>query len=312
MDIGQVVNCVSNMLSTSLASSSKVSYTRSWSLFRQCMGHLNIPYHGKDSLPLSINSVLMFIGYLQLRGYAPTSITSYVCAIAYIHKILGMPDPSSSYLVQKILAAAVKINPSADGRLPITLDILSRLIRAIPSCLTNPYLCSLFRAMCLVAFFGLMRVGELTSSDRHSNVLHFNQLHIHLDTISIFISKFKHNADLQPFELVLTRQRDVTLCPVTALHSYLSFRGRSGGPLFCLADLEPVPRTYFISKLNLLFSFCGLDNRFYKSHSFRIGAASFYASMGLSDEHIRLLGRWKSNAFRRYIRSQRVLATLPK
>ena len=47
---------------------------------------------------------------------------------------------------------------------------------------------------------------------------------------------------------------------------------------------------------------CGLDPSRYKGHSFRIGAASYAEDRGLSDAQIRMLGRWKSNAFLRYIR----------
>ena len=46
----------------------------------------------------------------------------------------------------------------------------------------------------------------------------------------------------------------------------------------------------------------GLDSTRYKSHSFRISAASFAAERGMSDAQIRALGRWKSNAFLKYIR----------
>ena len=57
-----------------------------------------------------------------------------------------------------------------------------------------------------------------------------------------------------------------------------------------------------ISALSLAIKFCGLNPARYKGHSFRIGAASHAADRGLSDAQIRVLGRWKSNAFHRYIR----------
>ena len=46
-----------------------------------------------------------------------------------------------------------------------------------------------------------------------------------------------------------------------------------------------------------------LDSSLYEAHSFRIGAASWAAAKGFSDSQIRLLGRWKSNAFLKYIRT---------
>ena len=40
----------------------------------------------------------------------------------------------------------------------------------------------------------------------------------------------------------------------------------------------------------------------FRSHSFRIGAATWLASKGVLDEAIKHMGRWSSNAFKRYIR----------
>lgn len=60
----------------------------------------------------------------------------------------------------------------------------------------------------------------------------------------------------------------------------------------------------FFQKLSICIKYCGLDPSRYKGHSFRIGAASHAAEGGMSDAQIRTLGRWKSNAFLKYIRIQ--------
>ena len=74
------------------------------------------------------------------------------------------------------------------------------------------------------------------------------------------------------------------------------------GPLFRLADGSPVSRAIFNDKLSMAIKYCGLDPSRYKGHSFRIGAASYAADAGMSDSQIRALGRWKSDAFHKYIR----------
>ena len=79
-------------------------------------------------------------------------------------------------------------------------------------------------------------------------------------------------------------------------------RGTIPGALFCFSDGSPVQTSHFTQQLRQAPNFCGLDSSKYKSHSFRIGAASLAADQGLSDAQIRHLGRWKSDAFKLYIR----------
>ena len=245
-------------------------------------------------------------------GYAPASIISYVCAISYVHKFRSLYDPTSSFIVQRLLAAVNKVSPQSDTRLPITLHILSDLVSALQHINIGPYYIVLLRAMFLVAFYGLFRIGEITAESDSQVVLRFGQWSFHNEHAIIIMTNFKHNAGRQPFQIVLTKQIDLNLCPVRALVQYISFRGTSQGPLFCFPGFRPVSRNFFNNKLTTLLTYCGLQHSLYKSHSFRIGAASYYAAAGLSDEQIRLLGRWKSTAFRRYIRCERILNSLPE
>ena len=60
---------------------------------------------------------------------------------------------------------------------------------------------------------------------------------------------------------------------------------------------------YITRQLKGALAFCDLDCSSYKSLSVRIGAPSLAAKNGMSDAQIRGLGRWKSDAFKLYIRS---------
>ena len=111
---------------------------------------------------------------------------------------------------------------------------------------------------------------------------------------------FKHNYNQRPFSVVINRCNN--FCPVHVILAYLSLRGSGPGPLSRLADGFPVSRAIFIDKLSMAIKYCGLDPSRYKSHSFRIGAASYAADAGMSDSQIRALRRWKSDAFHKYIR----------
>ena len=118
--------------------------------------------------------------------------------------------------------------------------------------------------------------------------------------LKLTFRNFKHSNNQRPFSIILHSHN--SCCPVLFLLDYLSLRGNRPGPLFLNSDNSPVSRTNFAELLSLSLKACGLDSTCYKGHSFRIGAASFAAERGMSDAQIRALGRWRSNAFLKYIR----------
>ena len=61
-------------------------------------------------------------------------------------------------------------------------------------------------------------------------------------------------------------------------------------------------RYQFTAMLKKALEFAGIPCQLYTSHSFRIGSASTATMLGLQEEYIKHLGRWKSNAVRAYIR----------
>ena len=65
-----------------------------------------------------------------------------------------------------------------------------------------------------------------------------------------------------------------------------------------------------VERLNAELTFCNVDTKLHKAHSFRIGAASWASAKGFSDSQIRLLGRSKSSTFLRYIRTPSLGTTL--
>ena len=101
---------------------------------------------------------------------------------------------------------------------------------------------------------------------------------------------------------MILRQQNRTVCPVQLLLDYLQLRGPCDSPLFLNEAKQPVSRETFADLLALVFRHSGLKFGRYTSHSFRIAAASWAAEQVLSNAQIWLMGRWKSNAFKQYIR----------
>lgn len=163
--------------------------------------------------------------------------------------------------------------------------------------------------MCTTTFFAFLGIGEMThnSAKDASNLLLQDQ-HVsklvdssnYVAALRITFGNLKHSYSQRPFTIFLHCQN--SCCPVHFLLEYLEGRGARPGPLFLNPDNTPVSRKCFAELLSLSLKAYGLDSTRYKGHSFRIGAASFAAERGISNEQIRAMGRWKSNAFLKYIR----------
>ena len=119
-------------------------------------------------------------------------------------------------------------------------------------------------------------------------------------SLQLTIRHAKHQHVGRPIVLEINSQSHN--CPVVHICRYLHTRGSSPGPLFVFPDKTPISRTYFSSQLSACLSHAGYDPSLYKCHSFRICAATTAATRGYTDVQIQSMGRWRSAAFRRYIR----------
>jgi len=65
----------------------------------------------------------------------------------------------------------------------------------------------------------------------------------------------------------------------------------------------PLSRSTFVHSLKVILRLIGLKADEFNGHSFRIGAATSAASAHVEDHLIKVLGRWSSDAYVRYIKT---------
>ena len=164
----------------------------------------------------------------------------------------------------------------------------------------------LWAAMSL-AFFGFMRLGELTCNSQFNAQIHLVPsditFHPSLSNPSQVSVKVKVSKT-DPFRVgqtIIIGKTSEGLCPVNAIKNYLSRRGPSDGPLFIFASGKPLTKDALTQETRNLLSHLGIKSSDYAGHSFRIGAATAAASVGLPPWLVKTLGRWSSDCYERYI-----------
>lgn len=254
---------------------------------------------GLDALSTDTSITALFTQFLG-SSYKPATVRTYLSALSYRFKILGLQDPTNSFIVKQALTGLERILPSKDSRLPITLPVLVSLTISAYRVLSS-YETILFKAMFTLAFFALLRIGEFTTGNS-THTLNVQNVSFIDNALVLYMPSFKHAKASSPHTVRVIEQ-DPRVCPVAHLRSYLKLRPL--GPnshLFIHEDGSSVSRQDFNRTLRLCLKSANIPDNNIRSHSFRIGGATHMARLGMSDSQIRSLGRWQSDAFKRYIR----------
>ena len=90
---------------------------------------------------------------------------------------------------------------------------------------------------------------------------------------------------------------DHYLCPVHALANYMVRRGNGPGPFFIFQNGAFLTRGRIVDLLHRALP----DVLNINTHSFRRGGATALAAAGMPAHIIMIMGRWKSDAFAKYI-----------
>ena len=159
-----------------------------------------------------------------------------------------------------------------------------------------------------LAFFGFLRLGELTCNSKFSPEIHLAPRDVRFfphqgnpDYMKLGIEASKTD----PFrfgDTITIGKTGLPLCPIWAMQKYLQVRDTSPGPLFIYSSSKPRTKTALVSETRTLLSRSGLNSSLYAGHSYRIGAATTAASVGLPAWLIKTMGRWSLDCYARYVR----------
>lgn len=252
------------------------------------------------SSPFEQLHILRYIASLVNSGFSYPSILSRISAITYWIRFKNWPLVTRSFMItQSLKGVRAMASSSHSAKFPITPDVLRALCRALRQVPLHESERIRLKAIFLLSFYAFLRVGEVCGS-RHSILL--DNICIQPTYISIDFPSYKFSLGRCP--TVFIPALDSDLCPVKALTAYLQLRGSRPGLLFANSDGSPCVINQYRSVLARVVHAAGLSGRGITPHSFRVGAATSAAAVGIPEETIQRMGRWTSRAFMRYIKFQ--------
>ena len=266
-------------------------------------------------IPAQESTLLLFVTHLAISGLSHTTIKVYLSAIRSMHVATGQHAVFHQQLtprLQQVLKGIQRtqaVSKSPRVRRPITLDIMKAIFHLLFN-KSASYDNALLWAACCTAFFGFLRSSEMTvpSQATYDPTIHLSMQDVAVDNrsspslVRILIKQSKTDPFRQGVYIYLGRTGNA-ICPVQALLSYLALRGDIPGPLFIFQTGRMLTRQIFSDALDGLLDELHFKKDNFNTHSFRIGAATSAKAANISDSHIQMLGRWKSNAYKLYIQT---------
>ena len=255
--------------------------------------------------PPTLAHIVNFVLYLASKQLSSNTVQSYLAGLSFFIKCSGNVDHTGAFIVKKLIEGMRRTGVHSMKRAPITLHNLIHIIRILPNICSSSSESELFAALFSFTFFGFFRVGELTVTDRlsSSKIVALQDIEINSSSIRVNLRFSKTDQYGVGCSIQIPNcQKNACICPVRLVQKYLLIRPHCPGPLFIHFNHSPVTRYQFAAVLRKALQFLNLDSTRIKTHSFRIGAATWAASEGCSNETIQSLGRWRSGVFQRYIR----------
>ncbi|XP_073678908.1 uncharacterized protein [Garra rufa] len=286
------------------------SYLTAWKCFKTFHSAYNLafPY-------FSLLAITSFISYLNIiKNLQISSIKGYLSGIQFFHKLIyGSLSPNISNSQTSLLIKGIqKTHPTRpDTRQPITLKILTKCVSTLRKGYQSLHTARTLDTMFILVFFGFLRCSELTTTSIFNPNMHptISDLAVLDDEVISYFIKQSKSDQLKKGHFIYIFNLQSTIQPFQTLLAFLQLRRSQSknpsDPLFTDDFNRPVSRFWFQKHLKVVLLLSGTPADNFSSHSFRIGAATTAAQKGMSQQQIQTLGRWSSDAFKSYIRTDR-------
>ena len=254
----------------------------------------------------------LYIAYLAAEGNKSSTIKSYISGIKSILDDDGYVWNQNAFKFASLTRGCKLENDRVKTRLPIRLKLLELILDKIEIHYlrkrNQPYLNKLYKCLFVLAYYGLLRIGEMASGSHPFKAKDIHVSHRKQKILIVLFTSKTHGRDTLPQQIKIWADTDTAsykYCPFEVTNEFTRSRGgyRSNSePFFVFQDGTPVKPRHVRAVLRAILKKLGLNQKLYNTHSFRIGRASDLMKSGMSVDYIKHVGRWKSNAVFKYIR----------
>ena len=294
---------------SSTRESTKKKYHEVWTKFNKFVISLDIkPTTWERRLAL-------YCAYLVEKGIQSNTIKSYISAIKKVLKDDGYDWKDNMALLDSLTKACRLLNDRVKTHLPIQIGLLELILFQLNRKFsTQIYLLQLYKALFALAYYGLMRISELTFSNLATHYVRAKDLHVgrNKDKILLVLYTSKtHGRESRPQEIKIEASEDQSktsrhFCLFKLMRQYMSLRGDyddDNEPLFMFQGSVCITPVHVRSVLRECLDKLNLDSKLYDTHSFRVGMATDMVKRKFLISEICQKGCWKSNVVYKYIRS---------
>lgn len=265
--------------------------------------------------PLSEQSLCLLAAWFCSR-FSSASLKVFVAAVArWQERKFQVPIPRATAW-RELTRGVKRVYAGVDAPRQATPFTISHLI-SLHTLLDDSFYARRSWCMCLFAFFGVLRISEYASDRLRASDVRLIKGATAKWSLVITIPFSKSSEASQ--EVLLAARGDV-LCPVRAWVAYRGALSRvvassKTAPAFVVAagSVKVFGVAPFGKFIKAAASRLGLDPDSFSGHSFRRGGATAMFEAGVPEVAIQTHGRWRSDAYKRYIhgtRQVRMMATV--
>lgn len=273
-DMGNFIAESKRLIHSSLLQNIYKAYRAALNKFQS---FLNI-YGLRQTKPLHSKILLYLIAYVSIQKMSPNSVSLYISALSYFHKINHLPDLTKSFQINKALQGIKRNNRvDPDNRLLITLPTLGKLVISLQSVCCSTYEVKLFPCAFSLANFALLRVREFTlvKSTTH-NSSHCIQLkhipaHPHKHYLRLTIPHSKTDQVGKNTTFVIHSQPLATLCPVKATLDFIESRPHVNHSFLIHLNATPLTRYQFNASFKTLSKTYYIHQAIWAHTAFELG-----------------------------------------